>query len=123
MAGGVSFFEIGVGDSEQGRAFYESLFGWRFEPPPREGWLIRTPNIAGGMHSGDAGAGPYLFFAVDDLDAAVARVVALGGEVVDTDPEPDPERGDFTEGPLGRFQLCRDDQGSMFGLHQSPQTG
>ena len=37
MTGEVSFFEIGVADAEQGRAFYGALFGWRFEPPPNEG--------------------------------------------------------------------------------------
>ena len=114
MAGEVSFFEIGVADAEQGRAFYGALFGWVFEPPPNEGYIIR-PNGRAGCTA--ATMAPYLFFAVDDLDA-LAQVVELGGQVVVLDPEPDGDRGDFTPGPLGRFQLCRDDQGSMFGLHQ-----
>lgn len=34
MAGELAFFEIGVKDTERGRAFYERLFGWKFEPGP-----------------------------------------------------------------------------------------
>lgn len=119
MAGEIAFFEIGVEDFERGRAFYEGLFGWTFEPAPTEGYTIRTPSESGGMHGGDAGASPYLFFAVDDIDAAVARVVELGGETVHLDLDGD----QATEDAFGRFQLCKDDQGSTFGLHQRPTTG
>ena len=34
MAGEVAFFEIGVGDTDKGRAFYEGLFGWEWEIGP-----------------------------------------------------------------------------------------
>ena len=34
-----------------------------------------------GVHGGDEGAAPYVFFRVDDLDAAVAAVERLGGTV------------------------------------------
>ncbi len=34
MAGEVAFFELGVEDVGRGRAFYEGLFGWRFETGP-----------------------------------------------------------------------------------------
>ena len=81
--GAVSFIELGVGDSAAGRAFYEGLFGWGFETGPSgNGWMLRTPNLEGGMHPNDAGGGPYLFFAVEDMDAAIARVVELGGEIL-----------------------------------------
>jgi predicted enzyme related to lactoylglutathione lyase len=30
MAGELSFFELGVGDTEQARHFYGALFGWSF---------------------------------------------------------------------------------------------
>jgi predicted enzyme related to lactoylglutathione lyase len=117
MAGEPAFFELGVEDAERGRAFYEGLFGWSFEPGPSgAGWVIATPTIRGGMHPGDQGAAPYLFFAVDDLDAALARVRELGGTVEDTLPEGDAE----SEERFGRFRLCTDDQGSTFGLHQAP---
>ena len=59
MSGQVGFFELGVADADQGRAFYEGLFGWEFAPT------------------------------VDALDAALTRVTELGGEVMDADVEGD----------------------------------
>ena len=117
MTGELAFFEIGVDDAERARAFYERLFGWGFEPGPSgSGFVIRTPDVPGGMHGGDAGASPYVFFLVDDMDAALARVRELGGAVEETDVEGDEE----SVARFGRFRLCRDDQGSAFGLHQPP---
>jgi uncharacterized protein len=101
MAGELSFFELGVQDAERGRAFYEGLFGWRFAPGP----------------SGeDEGSAPYVFFAVDDIEAAMERVRELGGVVDEADIEGDED----SIARSGRFKLCRDDQGSPFGLHQPP---
>jgi uncharacterized protein len=120
MAGELAFFELGVEDPAKGRVFYEGLFGWTFEAGPTgEGFVIRTPTLKGGMHGGDKGAAPYVFFAVDDLDAALARVRELGGTVEDMDIDGDEE----AQRTFGRFKLCRDDQGSAFGLHQPPSGG
>ncbi|MGH2751918.1 MAG: VOC family protein [Actinomycetota bacterium] len=117
MEGEPAFFEIGVEDADRGRAFYAGLFDWKFEPGPSgNGFVITAPKIAGGMHGGDAGAPPYLFFEVDDMEAAIARVRALGGEVEEADVEGDQD----SIARFGRFKLCRDDQGSPFGLHQRP---
>jgi predicted enzyme related to lactoylglutathione lyase len=117
MAGELAFFELGVEDAERGRAFYEALFGWRFEPGPSgSGYSIATPNVPGGIHAGDAGAAPYVFFRVDDMDAAVEQVRELGGSVDETNVEGDAD----SVARFGRFRLCRDDQGSPFGLHQPP---
>ena len=82
MMGELKFFEIGVADTECARAFYGSLFGWRFEPVPSgDGFEITTPNVRGGMHGGDAGAVPYVFFEVEDMEAALGRVRELAGEI------------------------------------------
>jgi predicted enzyme related to lactoylglutathione lyase len=88
MAGELAFFEIGVEDTERGRAFYEGLFDrWRFEPGPAEGFVIGAPNVRGGMHGGDKGASPYIFFRVNDMEAALTRVRELGGQVEEMDVE------------------------------------
>ncbi|HEX2373734.1 MAG TPA: VOC family protein [Actinomycetota bacterium] len=117
MAGEVAFFELGVEDVERGRVFYQGLFGWRFERGPSgEGWTIGAGSVPGGMHGGDKGAAPYLFFRVEDMEAAVERVRELGGTVEGMDVEGDQE----SVARFGRFKLCRDDQGSPFGLHQPP---
>jgi predicted enzyme related to lactoylglutathione lyase len=119
MAGELAFFELGVEDVQRGRAFYESLFGWTFEPGPSgEGFVIRAPNVPGGMHGGDRGAVPYVFFRVDDMEAALDRVRELAGTV----EEMDVEGGEDSIAKFGRFKLCRDDQGSAFGLHQPPSS-
>ena len=112
MNGELSFFELGVGDVDRARNFYGSLFGWEFA----EEGTIETPNIPGGLHGNDAGASPLVFFRVDDLDVALERVRELGGVVGDElDDNPD------TVARFGRFALCKDDQGSSFGLHQLPR--
>jgi uncharacterized protein len=117
MTGELAFFELGVGDTERGRAFYEGLFGWTFETGPSgNGYAIGAPNVPGGMHGGDPGATPYLFFRVDDMDEAIERVRELGGQVEDVNVEGD----EASIARFGRFKLCRDDQGSAFGLHQRP---
>jgi uncharacterized protein len=119
MTGELAFFEIGVGDAQRGRAFYEGLFGWRFEAGPSgNGFVISAPNVPGGMHGGDAGATPYVFFRVEDMDAALEKVRELGGEIDETDVEGD----EASVARFGRFKLCRDDQGSAFGLHQPPSA-
>ncbi|MGH3024322.1 MAG: VOC family protein [Gaiellaceae bacterium] len=121
MAGDLSFFSLGVEDAERGCAFYEALFGWRLETAPSGmGFTVETPNVSGGIHGGDPGASPYVFFAVDDLDAALERVRALGGEVEEVHDEGEDEA---SIARFGRFKLCRDDQGSGFGLHQPPVGG
>jgi predicted enzyme related to lactoylglutathione lyase len=115
MAGELSFFELGVEDAERGRAFYAGLFGWALAPGPSgQGFTIAGAEVAGGMHGGDRGATPYVFFAVEDIEAAVARVLELGGAVEDIHAG----GGEESEARFGRFRFCRDDQGSAFGLHE-----
>jgi predicted enzyme related to lactoylglutathione lyase len=117
MAGELVWFELGVEDAERGRAFYENLFGWRFERGPSgRGFVIHSSNTPGGMHGGDAGAAPYVFFKVDEMNAALEHVSALGGTIEEGDAEGDEE----SVAKFGRFKLCRDDQGSSFGLHEPP---
>jgi predicted enzyme related to lactoylglutathione lyase len=68
------------------------------------------------MHGGDSGAAPYVFFQVQDMEAALERVSELGGVVDETDVE----GGEESVAKFGRFKPCRDDQGSPFGQHQPP---
>lgn len=117
MSGELSFLEIGVEDVEQARRFYQGLFDWPFEPGPSgQGFVIGIPNLNAGIHGGDPGAAPYVFFRVDDIETAAARVRELGGTVDDIDIDGDEE----SVVRFGRFKMCRDDQGSPFGLHQAP---
>jgi predicted enzyme related to lactoylglutathione lyase len=121
MTGGVSFFELGAPDTAKTRAFYEGLLGWKFETGPSgTGWVIDTGGTPGGVHPDAPGTAPYVFFAVDDMEAARRRVVELGGEIVKVyDGDDDPE----SIKRFGRFEFCKDDQGSPFGLHEPPAGG
>jgi predicted enzyme related to lactoylglutathione lyase len=117
MSSPPTFFELGVEDAGRARTFYTGVFGWTMEPGPGgNGFVIDTGGVPGGLHPGDPGATPYLFFGVDDIDAAVARVRELGGTVEEANVEGD----DASVARFGRFRMCRDDQGSAFGLHQPP---
>jgi predicted enzyme related to lactoylglutathione lyase len=120
MSGPAIFIELGVADAAQARAFYQGVFGWAMEPGPSgKGFVIDANGIPAGLHPGDPEAGPYVFFGVDDLDAAIGRVRERGGEIVELDVggEDDPENAKR----FGRFKLCRDDQGSPFGLYEPPR--
>jgi hypothetical protein len=102
---------------DKARAFYEGLLGWTFvDGPGGQGLVITGLGVGAGIHGSDEGASPYVFFRVDDIDAAVARVQELGGMVDDIDVEGD----EASVSVFGRFRLCKDDQGSAFGLHQPP---
>jgi uncharacterized protein len=48
--------------------------------------------------------------------AALERVRELGGSVEEVDHDDDEQ----SVTRFGRFKLCRDDQGSWFGLHEPP---
>ncbi len=51
------------------------------------------------------------------MDAAVAKVRELGGEAKPLGEHEESEQ------EFGHFVLCKDDQGSSFGLHRAPSGG
>jgi len=110
MAGEPTFLEIGVPDGGRARTFYEGLLGWQVTPRGNDNYLLQTPTIQVGLHPHDDTKIIEVFFSVPDLDAAMKRVVELGGHA-------DEPRGG---GEFGRFAECTDDQGVRFGLHQPP---
>jgi predicted enzyme related to lactoylglutathione lyase len=94
MTCNLASFALHVDDVDRARVFYEAVFGWTFEPwGPPGFYLIHTgddssPGIQGLMHKrceprsagGLNGIEPT--FAVEDVDAVVARVEANGGQIV-----------------------------------------
>jgi predicted enzyme related to lactoylglutathione lyase len=93
MPNNLASFAIHVDDVDRARAFYEAVFGWDFEPwGPPGFYLIHTgdeksPGIQGLMHqraaarTGTGLNGIEPTFAVDDVDAVAASVVAHGGRL------------------------------------------
>jgi uncharacterized protein len=113
MAGEIVHLEIPADDTGKSREFWGSLFGWQFEsyPGPSEYHMARISDAGGAaitnMEPGKQGTRPY--FAVDDIDAGVARVRELGGEASDKMPVPS----------MGWFSTAKDPHGNEFGLWQN----
>ncbi len=94
MPANLSTFAIHVDDVDRARAFYEAVFGWRFEPwGPPGFYLIQTgddasPGVQGLMHkragprTGTGLNGVEPTFVVEDLDAVAAAVEAHGGKII-----------------------------------------
>jgi hypothetical protein len=113
MAGQIVHFEIPADDTEQGREFWGSLFGWQFQayPGPNEYHMTQISDQQGGaisnMEPGKRGIRPY--FDVDDINAGAARVKELGGSADEPMAVPS----------MGWFATCTDPHGNQFGLWQT----
>ena len=69
-----------------------------------EGWQTREEGAVVGVHARGRGPGDSFslpYFEVDELDQALEQVKALGGTVVH---------------PGARWAICKDSEGSPFGL-------
>lgn len=105
MAGEPSYIELGVRDPEAATSFYGQLFGWQVAGPGQ----VDTDTLSIGIHGGDDASHFEVFFAVDDLEASIAKVSELGGGTV----------SEVNDSPgFGRWVECADDQGVRFGLRQ-----
>jgi predicted enzyme related to lactoylglutathione lyase len=113
VTGEPSWFEMGVPDGAKAQAFWGALLPIRFRSMGGDNAVMETTGLTGGLHDNDPDAEVRLYFAVDDIDAAVARVRELGG----TADDPGPAQEAF-----GRFASCVDDQGVRFGLRQPPPS-
>jgi uncharacterized protein len=110
--GGISYLRIPAAEPPKAAAFYQRVFGWnidmeRADPNFEDG----TGHVIGHFVPdaevvGEAGVRPYVY--VDDVDAALARVVASGGEV---------ERRLYPEGDLW-VATVRDPAGNVVGIWQ-----
>lgn len=130
MAGGVVHFEIPADDEGRAREFYSSAFGWEVSQVPEMSYAMikTTPTDASGMPSvpgainggmfrreGDL-TSPVLTVDVDDIDAALEKINALGGSTVSSRQE---------IGTMGWAAYFRDTEGNVVGLWQNaaPEGG
>ena len=103
----LSLIEFPADDPERARRFWEELLSVELEArkdSEGEGWQTRSGAPAVGVHARGRGPGDSLslpYFAVIDVAEALERVEALGGSVVH---------------PGERWAICRDSEGSPFGL-------
>jgi len=99
--------EFPADDPERALRFWQGLLGVSLEPregAEGEGWETRDGAAALGVHERGSGPGDRFslpYFAVDDLPAALATVRELGGDVIH---------------PGERWAVCRDSEGTPFGL-------
>lgn len=116
--GKVWWTELMTRDVPGAVAYYSAVCGWRFAPMPTDG---------GTYHVGSRGAQPvvgvmdmtfipelddvpahwFSYFAVDDLDSALAETRGRGGEVV---------RAPFDISGVGRIAIVQDPTGATMGL-------
>lgn len=105
----LGLIEFPADDAERALRFWEGVLGVRLEARRSgegKGWQTRSGAAELGVHRRGSGPGDRVslpYFDVVDLQAAVARVVELGGDVVH---------------PGTRWAICRDSEGSPFGLAQ-----
>jgi len=110
----LSLIEFPADDPERARRFWMQLLGIEVEvrrDAEGEGWQTHTGTPAVGVHvrgrgPGDSFSLPY--FAVSDVAEALDRVKALGGSVVH---------------PGEKWAVCRDSEGSPFGLTDEALAG
>ncbi len=99
--------EFPADDPRRAHRFWEELLGVPLRERTAEegeGWQSQAAETRIGVHARGAGPGDRFslpYFAVADLAGALARVAELGGTVIH---------------PGERFAVCRDSEGSPFGL-------
>jgi predicted enzyme related to lactoylglutathione lyase len=116
-------FELATDDLEKTAAFYREVFGWKVEKweGPVDYWLVtsgdeKTPGINGGlMQTGGGFTGTINTIEVENIDAALAKALANGGEVaLPKDAIPG----------VGYQAYIKDNTGILVGLHQTdPKAG
>jgi predicted enzyme related to lactoylglutathione lyase len=110
----LSFVEFPADDPERARRFWTELLGVELEdrePSEGQGWQSHSGAPAIGVHERGPGPGDSFslpYFAVTDVAEALERIQELGGSVVH---------------PGEQWAVCRDSEGSPFGLTlESPGT-
>lgn len=119
-AGTVCWVDLMAWDREKAQTFYGELFGWTFEVGTEEtGYYTmarqKGHDVAALMQrSKDAPFPPMwnLYFSVEDVDRALARVKELGGREL---------MAPMDVMDAGRMAFCQDPTGVSFGLWQPKQ--
>ncbi|HEY2319516.1 MAG TPA: VOC family protein [Solirubrobacteraceae bacterium] len=105
--------EFPADDPERARRFWSGLLGAELDQrsdTEGRGWQTRSDTPTVGVHARGTGPGDTVslpYFTVDDLEAALERVRGLGGSVIH---------------PGSQWAVCRDSEGSPFGLVLQPPT-
>ncbi len=104
IQGDLYYFTLPVSDVERAQRFFGAVLGWQFDAPG-QGHVNNIAAPPGGLDDQSDDTGARLWFVVDDIHAAVARVRELGGTAQDP-----------VDYPSGWSSDCTDDQGTVFSL-------
>lgn len=110
MADLIALVEFPADDAERALRFWRGVLSADLSPRVAgegQGWQTREGGAELGVHPRGTGPGDRVslpYFSVPDLPAALVRVQAHGGEVIH---------------PGDRWAICRDSEGSPFGLAQA----
>jgi predicted enzyme related to lactoylglutathione lyase len=110
----LSLIEFPADDPERARHFWVTLLGVELEDRRAgegDGWQTRSGAPAVGIHARGRGPGDSFslpYFAVHDVAEALGRVEALGGSVIH---------------PGEAWAICKDSEGTPFGLAQEAGVG
>jgi predicted enzyme related to lactoylglutathione lyase len=102
-----SLVEFPADDPERARRFWSGLLGVALDERAEaegSGWQTHTGGTSVGVHARGTGPGDTVslpYFTVPDMDTALEQVRTLGGSVIH---------------PGARWAICRDSEGSPFGL-------
>ncbi len=113
MTGRLGYFTLETPDVAKARVFYSALFGWTWHEGSSSPTYAHVESAgphegpASGIVKGERRDFDNLYFRVDDVDAACARVTALGGRA--SIP---------ADSASGRTATVCDDQGVSFSLWQ-----
>jgi uncharacterized protein len=117
--GCLTWNDLATKDPDTARAFYEGLFGWRFEKiaaaEPVDYWSIAHEGAANGRNGGMRRMGPdeadipphwLPYFTVPDTDRAIEQAESSGGRVI----------AGPMDLPAGRIAALTDPQGGAFAV-------
>ena len=123
MTGRVVHFEIPFDDGERARAFYRDVFGWQLQEMPEMSYTLATTGpsddggptekgfVNGGMLRREGpNEGPIIVIDVDDIDEALGRIEAAGGQVL---------LGKQDVSGMGWTAYFKDVEGNAVGIWQS----
>jgi predicted enzyme related to lactoylglutathione lyase len=120
--GSPCWFELGTTDQDAAKQFYSQLFGWSIHDNPMGPAEVYTIFRLEGRDAASAytlparvieqGMAPHwgVYFATPDVEEAAAKVVELGGSVV---------QKPFDVMESGRMSICKDPGEAMFSLWQA----
>jgi predicted enzyme related to lactoylglutathione lyase len=105
--GDVAYSSLWVPDLDRARAFYTSALGWQIESGRQVAGVTPPMGILGDAPDGTL----FLCHAVDDVDAALARITAAGGQA-----------GEPVEERFGLVAECTDNQGMKLAVFHAPRA-